>query len=359
MSVKIEKIRKEIDNIDKKIVELLNKRALKVINVGEEKKFIGKNIFDPSREKEVLNKLVKKKNLFPEAGVKSVLEQVMIYSRTLQENIKIAFLGPENTFTHIASLKRFGKKASYYSKQTIKDVFLSVEKEETNYGVVPIENSSEGTIGNTLDMFIYSDLKIIGEILLQINHCLLSKYSLDKIKKVYSRPIALNQCKDWLQNNLPEAELIEVSSTSKAAELASIYHSSAAIASVEAGEKNGLKVLVKNIQDISFNVTRFVIIGKKSNSKPTGKDKTSLMFSVKHEPGALVNVLEVLKKENINMTKIESRPTRMKSWEYIFFVDVQEHENNKRMSKVLKKISEKTSFLKILGSYPEETEVLK
>ncbi|MFH1588520.1 MAG: prephenate dehydratase [Candidatus Diapherotrites archaeon] len=356
---KVEEIRKEIDGLDEKLVELLNDRAALAIKIGEEKSGEGKTIYDPSREKEILKKLTGRKNLFPEAGIKSVLDQVMIYSRTLQGNISIAFLGPKNTFTHIAALKRFGGNAKHIAKQSIQEVFSSVEKGETNYGVIPVENSSQGTVNNTLDMFIYSDLKIAAEILLEVKHSLLSKYSLDEITKVYSRPIALAQCRDYLMENLPKAELIEVSSTSKAAEMASIYHSSAAIASEQAAKENELNVIARNIQDQADNVTRFIVISKKNNSNPTGKDKTSIMFSVRHEPGALVNVLEALKKENINMTKIESRPTRMKSWEYIFFVDVQGHERDEKIRKALKELEAKTSFLKVLGTYPEETEVMK
>ena len=238
---------------------------------------------------------------------------------------------------------------------SIAEVFAAVEKGDAAFGVAPIENSTEGTINHTLDMFMESNLNIAAEIYLDIHHNLLSNNRLIEVKKVYSHQQAFAQCRNWIAKNLPAAELIQVSSTTKGAESATLYHSSAAIASELAASKYSLKVIARNIEDLSNNTTRFLVIGK-AEAKRTGKDKTSILFSVRHEASALFRALESFRKYSVNMTKIESRPTKMKTWEYVFFVDVQGFVGDKKIRKGLEHMAKHADFVKILGSYPEEAQ---
>ncbi len=350
----LEKSRKDIDSIDDQIIKLLNKRATLALEVGKEKRKEKKAVFDPGREREIIRKLIEEnKGLFPKEAVESVFSEIFSASRQLQEPIKIAYLGPRTTFTHMAAIKKFGSNAKYIAKGSIKDVFNSVEKKEASYGTVPVENSTEGTVNHTLDMFVYSDLNIVAEISIEIKHHLLSKYKLSEIKKIYSHPQALAQCREWLGKNLPKAELIETSSTTKGAEFASLYHSSGAVASELAAKEFGLNIIAKNVQDNPYNITRFLVIGK-AEPKRTGRDKTSIMFSVKHEAGSLFKALNPFYDNKINMTKIESRPTKMKTWEYVFFIDLQGFVDDAVVQKALNEMKGVCGFIKVLGSYPEQ-----
>ena len=348
----IEKARKEIDSIDGQIVKLLDKRAVKVKNIAAEKSKGHKAVFDPTREAEVLGKISGKSRVFPKEGIEAVFSEVLSASRSLQGSMKIAFLGPEASFTHMAAIKKFGQSAEYVPVDSISDVFSAVEKGQVSFGVAPIENSTEGTVNHTQDMFLGSQLNIVGEIYLDIHHHLLSNVRPIEIKKIYSHPQAFAQCRKWLNKNYPKAELVEVSSTTKGAESATLYHSSAAIASLLAAKKYNLKIASENIEDLANNTTRFLVIGK-ALKKRTGKDKTSIVLSVKHEAGALFKALEAFKKHNVNMTKIESRPTKLKNWEYVFFVDVQGFLEDDDIKKALKDMERHTGFINILGSYPE------
>ncbi|MFH1256564.1 MAG: prephenate dehydratase [Candidatus Diapherotrites archaeon] len=350
----LEEERKKIDEIDAKVLSLIGERLAIAKKIAEEKRKKGEEVLVPAREKEVLESLVKNANgKIPREAVEAIYSEVLSASRQAQERQKIAFLGPRTTFTHMAALKKFGSMAEFIAKDSIKEVFDAVEKKEAAYGVVPIENSTEGTVNHTLDMFIDSDLGIVGEIQLEINHCLLSKFELFEVKKVYSHPQAFAQCRNWLGKNLPTVELVESPSTAKAAEEAKLYLKSAAIASELAAKDFGLNVLAKNIEDSAHNFTRFFVIGKAS-MKRTGKDKTSLVFSVKHEAGSLFNALKAFHEFNVNMTKIESRPTKKKTWEYVFFVDVQGFIEDEKVKKALERMKQNCMFLRVLGSYPEE-----
>ena len=269
----------------------------------------------------------------------------------LEKKLKIAYLGPEATFTHQAGIKKFGSNIEYYACPTITDVFRDVEAERSDYGVVPVENSTEGMISHTLDMFINSDLKICSEIMLEISHNLLGKCNIKSVKKIYSKQEVFGQCRLWLEINMRGIALTEVSSTSKAAEIASQEKNSAAIASMLAAKKYRLNVIAKDIEDNPNNVTRFLVIGE-AIPRPTKKDKTSIMFSVKDKVGALHDILVPFKKYRINLTKIESRPSKRKTWEYYFFVDMTGHCENQNVKKALNELEKHCSFLKILGSYP-------
>lgn len=350
----IEKIRKDIDKIDTEIVELLNKRVESALKIGQIKKKADVSSYVPSREKEIIEKLVKKnKGKLPKKALSKIYKEIISAIRNLEKPLAVAFLGPETTFTHMAAIKQFGSSVDFVEKKSIGEVFLDVEKGKCDFGVVPIENSTEGTVSHTLDMFIYSDINIVAEIKLDVKHNLVSKYPLDEIKKIYSHPQAFAQCRKWLIENLPKAELIEATSTANAAESASLYHSSAAIASKLASEKYGLEILSKGIQDEVNNKTRFLVVGH-AMKKKTGNDKTSIVFSVKHEPGALHKILDILEKHNLNMTKIESRPIKKKLWEYVFYLDFEGYIEDENVKKALEELEQVCSFLKILGCYPQE-----
>lgn len=346
-------LRRTVDSIDTLILELLNKRARVILDIGKIKGKLKESIYVPHREKEVYKKLLAK-NKGPLSGeaVKAIFREIMSGALQLERPIVIAYLGPEYTFTHMASIKKFGQSVTYCGCKTITDVFAEVEKGKVDYGVVPIENSIEGAVNHTLDMFIDSDLKICSEIFLVISHSLLSKESKkNKIKRIYSNPQVFGQCRLWLESNMTGVDLIEVSSTAKAAEIASRQKGSACIASESAAANYNLKVLARSIEDSAHNVTRFLVIGK-TYANQTKEDRTSVMFSAKDRAGALHDMLVPFKKFGINLTKIESRPSKIRPWEYYFFVDLEGHCLDPKVHKVLNHLKKVSSYMKILGSYP-------
>jgi len=348
------KLRKGIDDLDTKIINLLNERTSLIKKIGEEKRKQGKTVlYAPDREKEVFERLGKIKGQVPAKAVEAIWREIISYSRNMEKPLAIAFLGPKATFTEMAAIKKFGHSPEYIPMGSIGEVFHSVEKGPCDFGVVPIENSNEGSVTSTLDMFFDSSLEICGEVTVEVDQNLLSKSKMNEIKRVYSHPQGLAQCQGWIRKNLPQAEVVAVSSTSAAAEKASKEKNTAAIASKLAAEEYGLNVLAAKIQDQSTNRTRFLVVG---NLKPkqTGKDKTSLLFVVHHKPGALYDSLGVFNKYNLNMTKIESRPIKGRLWEYAFFVDFQGHKEDSKVIKAFSELKEHTLLLKILGSYPEE-----
>ena len=349
----LKNLRRSIDFIDSDILKLLNKRARVILNITKVKSKVKGAIYVPDREKEVYGN-VTSKNTGPmsDGSLRAIYREIMSGALELERPLRIAYFGPEFTNTHIASMKKFGSSVSYSACGTIRDVFSEVEKARADYGVVPIENSIEGAVNYTLDMFMDSDLKICSEVYMDIAHNLLSKdASRQKIKRVHSNPQVFGQCRIWLETNLPRVELVEVSSTSKAAEIASRQKGAACIASILAAKHYGLKILEDSIQDSSHNVTRFLVIGK-TEARPTKEDKTSVMFSVKDRSGALHDVLVPFKKYRINMTKIESRPSKIKAWEYYFFVDIEGHHENAGVAKALSELKKACAYLKVLGSYP-------
>ena len=349
----LKRLRKRVDSIDSDILNLLNKRAGVIKHIGKEKAKRKEPIYVPHREKDVYKKLISKnRGPISDESLKAIFREVMSSALALERPLVIAYLGPEFTFTHLASMKKFGSSVTYAPCETITDVFAEVERGRADYGVVPIENSIEGAVNHTLDMFADSDLKVCSEIYLEISHSLLSgNTDKKKIKKVYSNPQVFGQCRLWLESNLPKAGLVEVSSTAKAAEIASKLPGSACIASELAAGKYSLKVLSRSIEDSAHNVTRFLVIGK-TDAKPAKDDKTSIMFSVKDRVGALHDMLVPFKKYGINLTKIESRPSKVKAWEYYFFVDLGKHRQDPKVGKALAELEKVTSFIKVLGSYP-------
>ncbi|MFC1461846.1 prephenate dehydratase [Verrucomicrobiota bacterium] len=350
----LSELRKRIDTLDEKIIRLLNQRADIVLRIGHVKKGAAHEVYVPAREKKVLNH-VRKVNEGPlgDAAILAIYREIMSGSRALERDIGVAYLGPPSTFTHQAVYSRFGGSVKTVACETISDVFNAVECGQTDYGVVPIENSTEGAVTHTLDEFVGTSLKICAEIYLRISHHLMARVPLAQVKRIVSHPQVFGQCRSWLHKEMPHADLVPVTSTAKAAEKASREKHTAAIAGVLVGETYGLNVLASDIQDISGNMTRFLVIGR-NYGKATGEDKSSILFSVKHEAGALHSALGSLKRCGLNMTKIESRPSRLKAWEYFFFVDIAGHIDEEPVAKALRDLEKHCVFMTVLGSYPRQ-----
>jgi chorismate mutase / prephenate dehydratase len=350
----LDKLRESIDKIDDKIVELLNKRSGYVLKIGNIKRAQKATFYKPDRERQILERLIKNNGgPFPNDALKAIYREILSASLALEEPLKISCLGPLATFTHLAALRHFGSSASFVPVDSIKEVFDNVETGKAEYGVVPIENSNEGVISYTLDMFMDCDLKVAAEVILEISHNLLSRQEdRSKIKRIYSHPQALAQCRGWLESNMSGIITKESTSTAKAAELAARDKDSAAIASELAARMYDLPIIERNIEDSRHNVTRFLVISRDFPPK-TGNDKTSIMFSIKDRPGSLYEILLPFKRAKINLTKIESRPSKRKAWEYIFFVDMEGHIDDRKVKKAIDSLKEDTLYLKILGSYPQ------
>jgi chorismate mutase/prephenate dehydratase len=350
----ISDIRKQIDEIDQQLVKLLNERARCALAIGEMKDRGSKSIFAPERERQVMSAVLKN-NTGPlsDKALSAIFGEVISACRALEKPITVAYLGPAGSYSHIASVLKFGQSSGFLPCNTIPDVFSSVERKEANYGVVPVENSTEGVVSHTLDMFLLSDLRICAEIYAPISHNLLSSGTdITQIKRVYSIAQAIAQCRNWLAANLPGVEILEVSSTAKGAKMCEGIPTSAAVASSLAAQEYGLNIIAEAIEDNPHNKTRFLVVGY-SRPEPSGKDKTSVVFSVPHKAGSLYHALTVFDSENINLTMIESRPTKQMPWEYIFFVDFQGHEKDEAVQRCLAKLGEMALFVRVLGSYPE------
>lgn len=349
-------IRKRIDLLDDQILRLLNERADCVHEVGELKKADGMEIYAPEREEQVYRSLVEKnRNIggrLPDGAVRAVYREVMSASLALEKDLRIAYLGPEATFTHQAARSKFGASVKYAPQATIPEVFDAVSRGRADYGVVPVENSWEGAVNHTLDTFLESELQVCAQILLRIQQHLLCNSELSAVRRIYSHPQAFGQCRRWLQSNLPQAEWVEVSSTTRAAELAATEVGAAAIAGKLASELYGLPILEQAIQDSAENTTRFLVIGQRP-SPPTGNDRTSLLLTVSHEPGALYRTLEPFQRLGINIGKIESRPSRRKAWEYCFFLDVDGHSSEEKLAEALAELGKHCTQVKILGTFPK------
>lgn len=348
----LKNLRSKIDKIDKNIIKQLNMRAKITVDVAKLKQKSGASVYAPDRERDVLRKAVSSsKGPLSKNAVEAIYREIMSSSLAIEKPLKIAYMGPEASFSNLAALKRFGSQVKYVACDSISDVFLEVERGSADFGVVPIENSVEGAVSYTLDMFVDSDLRVCAQIILDVSHNLLANCALNKIRRVYSNPQVFGQCRIWLQENLPSAELIEVSSTTRAAQIAARERSSACIASLLAAKIYKLKVIESEIEDSPHNITRFLVIGN-TDVRPTGHDKTSIVFSIKDRMGALHDMLMSFKKYRINLTKIESRPSKRKAWDYYFFIDLEGHKDNSNVKKAILDLEKKCKFLKILGSYP-------
>jgi chorismate mutase/prephenate dehydratase len=275
----------------------------------------------------------------------------------LEDDLKIAYLGPEGTWTHQAAIKKFGHSVEYTSQPNFAEVFDQVSRRQADYGVVPIENSTEGAVSHTLDLFVDSPLQICAQILLRIENGLMAAIPRDQVKTLYSHPQVFGQCRNWILRNFPEADLVEVSSTTRAAQLArdNAAQGAAALGGALAAEMNGLAMLESSIQDRATNTTRFLVIGEKT-CPPTGKDRTSILFAIHDRPGSLVRALQAFDQFQINMSKIESRPSKRKDWEYVFYVDLAGHCDDPELKNAIEELEKHCSMVKLLGSYPDSVE---
>ena len=344
--------RKAIDQLDAHIVKLLNERTRHVLEIGDLKLKAGEEIYAPHRERAVLHRICKlNRGPITNDSLRAIYREVMSSALSLEKSMTIAYLGPEATFTHQAAIRRFGSSLRYSAQRTIADVFAEVGKNRADYGVVPVENSTEGMVTHTLDMFVDSDLKIVAQIVLPIQHCLVSNSKREQIKKLFSHPQTLAQCRNWVQNHLPNAEIIETSSNARSAELAAKERNSAAITGSLAAERYGLRILESDIQDNSANATRFLVLGRQC-SPPTGRDRTSFMLSITDKVGALHEALAPFRRFKLNMTKIESRPSKRKAWEYYFFVDCEGHQHDRKVAHAIAWLEKQCNLVKVLGSYP-------
>lgn len=352
----VNELRKRINEIDLEFVKLLDERAVLVKSIGNYKKENNIPVYQPGREKEIRERILKvSNNSFPKDALIHIFTEIVSAGRALEEATHIGYLGPEGTFTELATRKQFGSSVVTHSFPTIPDVFRAVENGKVKYGLVPIENSLEGTVNITLDEFVDSPVQIIGETYLPVHHNLLANVKdIGEIKRIYSHPQGLSQCRIWIESHLPNAELIEVSSTAKAASMVPWDKFASAIASEIAAEKYGLTILEQNIEDNPENFTRFWVIGMEKTD-PSSREKTSVLVSVKDKPGALLRLLAPFQVYDINLSKIESRPSKRRPWDYLFFIDIDKSMDNKSVQNALKKIKEDAVFLKIIGSYPKGT----
>jgi len=350
----IARLRARINKIDQAVLDLINQRAQVATGIGRLKQRNADRVYLPSREEEIFDRLENlNKGPFPRDSIKPVFREIISACRSLERSLKVAYLGPEATFTHIASREQFGHKTAFLPEQSVKDVFERVEKGEADFGVVPVENSTEGVVAHTLDMFLDSNLQISAEVILGIHHCLLSKLgSVERVRRIYSHSQALAQCRTWLRRNLPNVPVLDAASTSEAARLAARDKTAAAIASAYAAEYYGLGILARNIEDLRNNYTRFFVVGKRGGER-TGRDLTMVMFSLKDEPGVLYRSLAAFAKRRINLTKIESRPLKGKAWEYIFFVELEGHIEDRKVEEALSELERTCVFVRVLGSFPK------
>jgi chorismate mutase / prephenate dehydratase len=344
--------RDEIDAIDHEVLNLVSRRAALAREIGELKD--DGVIYRPEREAQVLRRLIERNpGPLSSEAVANIFRGIMSSCRALEKELVVAFLGPLGTFSEEAAIKQFGGLSAPMQCASIDEVFRQVESGAASYGVVPVENSTEGAVGLTLDLLMQTQLKICGEVELAVHHHLLAKNAdVSKIKKIYSHSQSIGQCHEWLNQHLVNAERVSVVSNAEAARLASIEQNNvAAIASHRAAQLFDLNILAENIEDDPKNTTRFLVITQ-HDVAPSGRDKTSLIIATKNVPGAMLAIVEPLAKHNVSMTKLESRPSKTGMWEYIFFVDIEGHSLDSTVSQAIEAITQKASFVKVLGSYP-------
>lgn len=347
-------LRAKIDEIDDKIIDLLNERAGIVIEVGNVKKAEKLDLHSPAREREIMDRLTARNTgPFPQDTLKAVYRQILSSSLSLERPLKVAYLGPRATFTHMAGIQQFGFAAQYVPVESIREVFSEVERGRADFGVVPIENSTEGVVNYTLDMFIDSDLQITAEILLEVSQNLMSRSGkIEDIKRVYTHPQVPGQCRQWIEKNLARMPILDAPSTARAAEMASEDPTVGAIASEMAAQLYGLQIVAKKIEDNPNNFTRFLVIAGKSPGR-SGNDKTSIMFSIKDRVGALYAMLSPFAGAGINLTRLDARPSGRKVWDYVFFLDMLGHIEDAKVAKAIEELRKDCLFLKVLGSYPK------
>lgn len=354
----LDDLRAQIDKLDGQIVELLNARARVVVEIGRIKQQHNAPIYAPDREKAVLQKVRSlNRGPLPDRCLEAVYRELMSGSFALEKPLRIGFLGPDGSFSHSASVAKFGSSVEYVPLSDIPGVFEQVSRGHVDYGLVPVENSLHGGVIDTLDAFLSSNARICAEVLTSIHHNLLSSGRWEQVQTIYSKPEVFAQCRRWLSTVAKDRQVQPAASTSKAAELASQSSDVAAIGSMLAGEIYGLQVQFENIEDNPDNVTRFFVIGRES-ARRTGDDKTAIMFTTAHRPGALADVLDVFKTNGINLTDIEKRPSQKVNWEYYFFIDAQGHADDPQMQKAIEQAKMHCLQLTVLGSYPRAVDIL-
>lgn len=354
-SMTLEELRAEIDRIDRRLVALLNERARVSERVGALKRASTDAdapipIYHPDREEQVyLNAVASNQGPLSNAAIRAVYREILSSSRALQRPVRVGYLGPIATFTYEAARRHFGRSATLVPGRTVGDVFVDVQRGAVDYGLVPIENSTGGIVATTLDHLLDGELQICAQIELPVSQFLLSRGALEQISTVYSHPQALAQCRRWLAEHLPRAAQVETASTAAAAELA-IEPTTAAISTESAAEVYDLPILARNIEDSATNVTRFFVVGHHS-SGPTGHDRASIVFGVANRVGALQDALRALAENGVDLTRIESRPSRRRLWEYVFFVDVDGHPSEERITRALGALSQVCTFVRVLGAW--------
>ncbi len=351
-------LRSQIDALDAQIVSLLNDRAKVVVDIGKLKQQTNAPIYAPDRERAVLQK-VRTLNAgpLPDRCLEAVYRELMSGSFALEKPLRIAYLGPAGTFSHAAALRKFGSSVEYVPLADIPAVFEEVVRGHVDYGLVPVENSLHGGVIDTLDAFLGSSAKICAEVRITIHHYLLARGPWESVHTIHSKPEVFSQCRKWLAAVARDRDVSGVASTSKAAELAAQHDGVAAIGTRIAAEMNGLAVLFENIEDDPDNETRFLVIGREP-ARRTGDDKTAVMFTTAHRPGALADVLDVFKANGINLTDIEKRPSKKVNWEYYFFIDAQAHADDPAMTRAIGQARQHCLQLTVLGTYPRAAEVL-
>jgi len=354
----LEEFRKRIDELDHQLVQLLNERARVVVEIGKLKNKTDKPVYAPDREKEVFARIAEaNKGPLPDKCLAAIWRELMSGSFVLERPLRIGYLGPGGSFSHTAAMLKFGQSVEYEPLADITSIFDEVSKGHCDLGLAPVENTTGGGVIETLDALIDSDVKVCAEVLMAIHHNLLGNCPLEAIEKIYSKPEVFAQCRNWLSATFKEAQTIPVASTAKAAQMAADGPRAAAIGSRIAAELYGLRIVCENIEDIANNITRFLVIGRE-DAKPTGEDKTAILFSTAHKAGALADVLDVFKQYGINLTNIESRPSKKRQWEYYFFVDFVGHRTEKHVREGLEQSRKHCLQLSILGSFPRATELL-
>jgi len=356
--VNLDELRQRIDEIDNHLVDLLNERAKIVIEVGELKNKTDKPIYAPDREMQVFAKILKANDgPLPDKCLKAIWRELMSGSFFLERPLRIGYLGPDGSFSHTAAMLKFGQCVEYEPLTDIASIFDEVSRGHCDLGMVPVENSTGGGVIETLDALIESNVKICAEVLLAIHHNLLANCSHDQITKIYSKPEVFAQCHKWLGATFKDVETIPVASTARAAQMAAQEQGTAAIGSAVAAELYGLKVVYENIEDIAHNVTRFLVISCE-DAKCTDDDKTAILFSTSHKAGALVDVLEVFRRFDINLTNIESRPGKKREWEYYFFMDFLGHREDEQVMRGIEEARKHCLQLSVLGSFPRAQDLL-
>jgi chorismate mutase/prephenate dehydratase len=351
-------IAKRIARLDRELVSLVNERARLFQKSARINRENGAAAYEPGEEQQAIDAaLAQSKGPFEPAAMRAVFREVISGSRALVQQLRVAYLGPKYSYSHLAAVHRFGESMDLAPVTTISAVFEEVNRHQANFGIVPIENSTDGRVVDTLDMFARLPVKICGEVKLRIHHYLLGKCTRDQIREVYSKPQAISQCRDWIAKHLPGVRTVEMTSTAAAAQLAVDRQGAAAIASLQAGKNYGLDTIAACIEDNRNNVTRFAVIGELAGER-TGHDKTSLMFEIAHQPGALADTMAIFKRNTLNLTWIESFPITGSKSEYLFFVELEGHPKDLKVRRALASLQRKTVRMEVLGAYPK-TEVVE